>query len=438
MAAEQGQLTFHVTERYRQYVIWLLCAVYLFNHVDRQILAILIQPIKTEFGLSDAQLGLIGGLAFALFYSTLGIPIARLADRSSRTNIIAASLALWSLFTALTGLARTFWHLLLARVVIGIGEAGCSPPAYSLIGDYFEPRRRATAIAIYSLGVSGGAIVGLLVGSAVAEAYGWRAAFFVLGLPGIALAILVKLTLREPPRGWSDSSPIQTRVAPVGEVFCELWARSTFRNISLAAASHAFVAYGVAGFYSAFLIRSHDMGLAQAGRWLAFASIVGGLAGTFLGGKLTDVLTLRSNDARWAQWIPATTLLLNLPIGVALFLTPHAKWVVALLTVNIALGSAFLAPTVASIQRLVGAQERALAAAILLFILNLIGLGLGPVATGQLSDWLNACFLSRGAEPAEASGDGLRFSMLTMLTANLLSAIFYLRAARTFREDLKN
>jgi MFS family permease len=435
MTAPHGHL-FHVTERYRQYVVWLLCTVYLFNHVDRQILAILIQPIKTEFGLSDAQLGLIGGLAFALFYSTLGIPIARLADRSSRVNIIAASLALWSLFTALTGLARNFWHLLLARVVVGIGEAGCSPPAYSLIGDYFEPRRRATAFAIYSLGVSGGAIVGLIVGSAVAEAYGWRAAFFVLGVPGIALAIVVKLTLREPPRGWADTAPAVTRVAPVAEVFRRLWTLPAFRNISLAAALHAFVAYGVAGFYSAFLIRSHDMGLAQAGRWLAFASIVGGLAGTFLGGKLTDVLTARTNDARWAQWIPATTLLLNLPIGVALLLTPNAGLVIALLTLNIALGSAFLAPTVASIQRLVGAQERALAAAILLFILNLIGLGLGPVATGQLSDWLNAYFQARGSEPAQASGDGLRFSMLTMLTANLLSAICYVRAARTFRQDL--
>ncbi len=288
MTAERAQTTFHVTERYRQYVVWLLCAVYLFNHVDRQILAILIQPIKAEFNLSDAQLGLVGGLAFALFYSTLGIPIARLADRSSRTNIIAASLALWSLFTALTGLARNFYHLLLARVIVGVGEAGCSPPAYSLIGDYFEPKRRATAIAIYSLGVSGGAIVGLLIGSAVAEAHGWRTAFFVLGVPGIVLAVIVKLTLREPPRGWADGTPAPARIAPVGEVFRALWAKQTFRAISIAAALHAFVACGVAGFYSAFLIRSHDMGLAQTGRWLAFASIVGGLAGTFFGGRLTE------------------------------------------------------------------------------------------------------------------------------------------------------
>jgi MFS family permease len=435
MTAERAQTTFHVTERYRQYVVWLLCAVYLFNHVDRQILAILIQPIKAEFDLSDVQLGLVGGPAFALFYATLGIPIARLADRSSRTNIIAASLALWSLFTALTGLARSFYHLLLARVIVGVGEAGCSPPAYSLIGDYFEPKRRATAIAIYSLGVSGGAIVGLLIGGAIAEAHGWRTAFFVLGVPGIVLAIIVKLTLREPPRGWADGAPAPARIAPVGEVFRALWAKQTFRAISIAAALHAFVAYGVAGFYSAFLIRSHDMGLAQAGRWLAFASIVGGLAGTFFGGRFTDVLTARYNDARWAQWIPTLTLTINLPIGIALFLTSHVDAVIVLLTVNIALGSAFLAPTVASIQRLVSAHERALAAAILLFILNLIGLGLGPIVTGLLSDALNEHFLTRGANADEASADGLRFSMLTMLAANLFSAIFYWRAARIVREE---
>ena len=196
--------SFHASERYRLYVVWLLCVVYLFNHVDRQILAILIQPIKAEFDLSDTDLGLLGGVAFALFYSTLGIPIARYADRGNRKTIIAVSLAMWSLFTALTGLARTFWHLLLARVAVGIGEAGCSPPAYSIISDYFEPKRRATAISIYSLGVSGGAIVGLVVGGHLAEAYGWRTAFYVLGLPGVALAIVVAITLREPPRGWSD------------------------------------------------------------------------------------------------------------------------------------------------------------------------------------------------------------------------------------------
>src|SRR5262249_18514372 len=163
-------------ERYRYYVAWLLCIVYLFNQVDRQIFAILQQPIKETFGFSDAQLGLIGGTAFGLFYATLALPIARWADRGHRVNIITASLALWSLFTAVTGLARNFWQMLLARLIVGVGEAGCSPPAYSVISDYFESKRRATAIAIYSLGVSGGSILGLLVGAKVAAVYGWRSA----------------------------------------------------------------------------------------------------------------------------------------------------------------------------------------------------------------------------------------------------------------------
>jgi MFS family permease len=428
---------FHASESYRLYVVWLLCVVYLFNHVDRQILAILIQPIKTEFDLSDTDLGLLGGVAFALFYSTLGIPIARYADRGNRKNIIAASLALWSLFTALTGLARTFWHLLLARVVVGIGEAGCSPPAYSIISDYFDPKRRATAISIYSLGVSGGAIVGLLVGGQLAEAYGWRTAFYVLGLPGVGLAVVVALTLREPPRGWSDPRGLSVPPpAPLRTVVAALWGKRSFRDLSIAAALHAFVAYGVAGFYSAFLIRSHDLGLAQAGRWLAFATIVGGLSGTFLGGKLADLFTNRSGDARWQLRLPAVTLLLNLPVGVLLYLTSDVRLVMLLLTLNIALGSVYLAPTVATTQRLVGLRERALAASILFFVLNLIGLGLGPIATGHVSDTLREYFLDRGVDNATASGDGLRYSMLLMLAANVGSAIFYLRAARHVRGDL--
>jgi MFS family permease len=429
--------TFQASERYRLYVVWLLCLVYLFNHVDRQILAILIQPIKTEFGLSDTELGLLGGVAFALFYTTLGIPIARYADRANRTRIIAVSLAVWSLFTALTGLARTFWHLLLARVAVGIGEAGCSPPAYSLISDYFEPKRRATAISIYSLGVSGGAIVGLLVGGALAEAYGWRTAFYVLGLPGVALAIVVALTLREPPRGWSDPHATPApQPAPLRTVVAALWSKRSFRCLSFAAALHAFVAYGVAGFYSAFLIRSHDMGLAQAGRWLAFASIAGGLLGTFLGGKLSDVLANRTGDARWPLWLPAITLLLNLPVGVCLFLASDVPVVIVLLTINIALGSVYLAPSIATTQRLVGLRERALAASILFFLLNLIGLGLGPIATGHVSDTLREYFMDQGAGAAAAAADGLRFAMLLMLVANLASAILYLRAARTVRAEL--
>jgi MFS family permease len=427
---------FQVTETYRYYVVWLLCIVYTFNHVDRQILAILIEPIKLEFGFSDTQMGVLGGLAFAIFYSTLGIPIARWADRSNRVTIIAASLAVWSLFTVVTGMARNFWQLLCARVIVGVGEAGCSPPAYSIIADYFEPKRRSTAFAIYALGVSGGGILGLLVGGALAETYGWRSAFYVLGPPGILLAVILKLTLREPPRGFSDPSASREVPPPALQVFKLLWSKVSFRNLSSAAALHALAAYGVGGFYSAFLIRSHDMDVAEAGRWLAFATIGGGLAGTYLGGKLSDFFAARYGDVRWQMWVPASALLINLPVGVALFLVPEKHVAIGLLTLNIAFGSSYLAPTIATTQRLVGLRERALSTAILFLVLNLIGLGLGPVATGFLSDTYAEYFASQRADDTEASGDGLRFALMTMLFTNVLSIICYLRTTRSLRAEL--
>jgi MFS family permease len=176
---------FRASNAYRYYAVWLLCGVYMLNMLDRQLLSILIEPIRTEFALSDTHMGFLGGLAFALFYTTLGMPLARLADRSHRVNIIAVSIAVWSAFTALTGLAKGFWHLLAARVGVGIGEAGCNPAAYSLISDYFEPRRRATALSIYQMGGYAGGFVGLMLGGAIAQEYGWRVAFYVVGLPGI-------------------------------------------------------------------------------------------------------------------------------------------------------------------------------------------------------------------------------------------------------------
>src|SRR5579863_4464482 len=228
---------FKVSEGYRKYVLWLLFTVYVFNFVDRSILTILMQPIKVEFKFSDTDMGLLGGLAFALLYCTLGIPIARWADKANRVLIISASLLVWSVSTVFTGFARNFTQLLLGRVAVGIGEAGCSPPAYSLLSDYFEPKRRSTALAIYSMGISGGVFLGLLLGGQVAKVCGWRAAFYVCGLPGILLAVIVRLTLREPPRGYSDPLPLAAaQPPPVGEVLGKLWSKRAFRHLSLAAA----------------------------------------------------------------------------------------------------------------------------------------------------------------------------------------------------------
>lgn len=344
MADETGT-DFRVSDRYRSYVVWLLFFVYVLNFVDRQILTILIQPIKQEFALSDTQAGLLGGLAFAFLYSTLGIPIARYADRSNRVTIIATSLAVWSLFTAATGLARSFTQLLLARVAVGIGEAGCSPAAYSIISDYFKPEKRSTALAIYSMGIYGGVFVGFLVGGTVAQAYGWRAAFYTVGLPGLVFALIVKLTLREPPRGFSEGIASHIAPAPLREVIAELWAKRSFRHLSLAGALHSFVGYGVGSFYPAFLMRTHDMSVQEVGLWLSLITALGGIAGTYLGGALSDRCERRFADRRYQLWVPGISTLISVPIAIIAYLLPHKVAVLWLLAPALAIGSMYIGPT---------------------------------------------------------------------------------------------
>jgi len=249
LPAASGMQSFAVSDGYRWYVVWLLFLVYVLNFVDRQILTILMEPIRKDFDLSDAQLGLLSGLAFALLYSTLGIPIARLADRSNRVNIISISLFVWSFFTVVTGRAQTFIQLLLARVAVGIGEAGCTPPAYSIISDYFERKHRTTAIAIYTMGIYGGVFVGFIVGALVAEKYGWRTAFYVVGAPGILLSLIVKFTLREPPRGFAEGLTAPPVPPPFAVVLKAVLTKATFWHLALAASLHSFVGYGVNGFH---------------------------------------------------------------------------------------------------------------------------------------------------------------------------------------------
>jgi MFS family permease len=429
---------FTVTPAYRQYVVWLLFVVYVFNFVDRQILSIVIEPIKQEFGLHDWQLGVLSGLAFAALYSTLGIPIARLADIKSRVTIITLSLVVWSAFTAVTALARGFWHILIARVGVGIGEAGCSPPAYSLISDYFEPKQRATALSIYSMGVYGGGALGFLVGGHVAQVHGWRAAFLVVGLPGLLLALLVRATLREPPRGFSEGThraPAEPP-PPFLRVLSRLWAKPSFRHLSFAAGLHAFVSYGVSTFYSPFLIRSHGMTVAEVGNWLSLVVAIGGFAGTYYGGALSDRFYARNPDPRYYLWVPAVTLFINVPVGLLVYSLDHKQAVLWSLIPYIALAAAYLAPSIATTHRLVGLRERAVAGALLLLVLNFIGLGLGPMFTGFVSDAIRAQLLERGASDARATADGLQWAIRITVLFNAWSAVHYLLAAKTLRRDI--
>ncbi|MBM4247273.1 MAG: MFS transporter [Deltaproteobacteria bacterium] len=430
---------FAASEGYKQYVVWLLFVVYVFNFVDRQILSIVIEPIKREFGLHDWELGVLSGLAFAVLYSTLGIPIARLADRRSRVDIIVLSLFVWSSFTALTGFARSFWHLLLARVGVGIGEAGCSPPAYSLISDYVEPGKRATALSIYSMGVYGGGALGFLIGGHVAQVHGWRMAFFVCGLPGILLGLLVKATLREPPRGFSEGTHrVIEEPPPFLQVVARLWSKRSFKHLSFAGGLHAFVSYGVATFYASYLGRTHGMAPQEIGAWLALVTFVGGFAGTYGGVKISDHYFAKKPDPRYYLWVPAITLILNVPFGVILFGFASKQVVLWMLIPTIALSAAYLAPSIATTHRLVGLRERAVAGAVLLFVLNLIGLGLGPMCTGILSDRLRAHFLEQGMVDTQATADGLKWALTIASSINLWSALHYYLAARTLNQDIES
>lgn len=427
---------FKVSDGYRNYVVWLLFFVYVFNFVDRQILSIVMEPIKQELSLHDWQLGVLSGLAFAFLYSTLGIPIARMADHKSRVNIITWSMVVWSSFTAITGLAGSFWHVLFARVGVGIGEAGCSPPAYSLISDYFEPKKRATALSIYSMGVYGGGAVGLLVGGYVAQHYGWRTAFWVCGAPGILLALVVKATLREPPRGFSDGVQRVAEPPPFGKVLTDLWSKRSFRHLSFAAGLHAFVSYGVGTFYAPFLSRTHGMALAEAGRWLALVVAIGGFLGTYYGGWVSDRMYAKKPDPRHYLTVPAITLVLNVPFGLLVYGLDSKMAVIWTLVPYIALSAAYLAPSIATTHRLVGLRERAVASAVLLLVLNLIGLGLGPLFTGFMSDVLRDHFMGQGVEDKVATADGLRWAIRVTVLINAWSALHYFWAGKTLNEDI--
>jgi len=296
-------------DRYKWYVLAILTIVYAFNFIDRQILVILQEPIKAELGLTDTQLGLLTGLAFAALYVILGIPIARLADKSNRKNIIAVSMVVWSGMTAVSGMASNYVHLMLARIGVGIGEAGCSPPAHSMISDYFPPKKRATALSIYSTGIYIGIIVGYIVGGLIAKAYGWRIAFYAIGIPGVLFALFFYFAVKEPIKGQMDEADLSADNPSLGEVIQTLLKKKTFIFIALAAGFQAFGNYGVGNFLPSFLQRIHGLDIATAGIVLGLSTGIGGGVGTFLGGYLAD--RFRTRDMRWYLWVPILAGLLG-------------------------------------------------------------------------------------------------------------------------------
>ena len=418
------QPSHEVSDRYRLYVAGLLTVGFTFNDLDRQILVILQEPLKAELGLSDAQLGLLSGFSFAIFYVTAGIPIARWADLGNRRNIVALAITVWSGMTVLSGLARSYWHLLAARIGVGIGEAGGSPPAHSIISDYFPFEKRGTALSVYSLGINLGVLGGFLIGGWVAQLVGWRAAFLVVGPPGLIVALLVRFTIREPMRGLSERR--QAADAPsFRQTIKVLWGLRSFRYLALGSGFVAWVGYGNGNFIPSFLVRTHGLSVAAAGTILALAyGIVGGL-GALAGGALADRLGAR--DRRWYCWIPALSALLLAPFSWAALFVESTTAAVLLMLVPIVGTAAYLAPTIAISHALVTPTMRAMVSAILFFVLNLIGLGLGPLGTGLMSDLLQP----------RCGGDSLRVAMAVTASMGLVAALMYWLAGRRLAEDLE-
>ena len=410
---------------YRYYALGLLTVVYVFNFIDRQIVVILQESIKLDLGLMDWQLGLLSGFAFAVFYVTMGVPIARIADNGVRRNVIAFSLALWSGMTALCGAVGNFWQLLLARIGVGVGEAGCSPPAHSMISDMFPVSQRATALSTYNMGINFGVFIGFLAGGWINEYLGWRWAFVAVGVPGVLFAVFVRMTLKEPVRGMSEIAPKDVDAPPLVDVFRLLWDRTSFRHMAMAAGLHAFVSYGVGGWMAPFLQRVHELSSGETANWLAPVAALPAALGAFLGGYLCDRYGV--NDRRMYIWIPAFAIVIALPFQLwAYFLGDH-RAAMLVYAIPVLLNACYLGPMLAMTHGLVSLRMRAVSSSVLFLVLNFIGLGLGPLVTGILSDVFGA---SMGA------GEGLRWALVVVTLANVWAALHYFWAARTLREDL--
>ena len=414
-----------VSSLYRNYVLVMLTLVYVFNFIDRQLLVILQESIKKELDLSDTQLGLLSGFTFALFYVTMGIPIARLADKGNRRNIVALSLGLWSLMTAFSGLARNYVQLLLARIGVGVGEAGGSPPAHAMISDYFPPEKRATALSFYSSGLYVGILVGFLMGGYLNQQLGWRTAFFVLGIPGIIFSLLFYATVKEPRRGATDShAPIANATHSLMHVVRLLYSMKTFVYLSLGGSLHVFCVYGLVNWEPSFLARLHGMKGADIGVALGLILGTTGALGTFVGGLLTD--HFGKVDKGWYMKIPGYAVLLSIPFVIGFLFSRDIFFSLICLAVSNFLYSSYLGPAIAVSHSLVPASMRAITSAIFFLMINLIGLGFGPLVVGMISDLL-----------APALGvESLRWAMSSVVVVSVVSSLLFFASSRKLMADL--
>lgn len=414
---------------YKHYLLVVLTVILLFNYVDRLALGVMLQDIKLEFDLSDTQLGFLSGIAFAFFYSVMGIPIARWADRGNRVTIIWFTALLWSIAVASCGVATTFVQLLLIRIVVAVGEAGCTPPAYSLMADYFSRAERPRAAAIYGLAGTLSAVVGYMVAGWLNELYGWRVTFMLLGLPGLLLAALARFTLREPrleTRSREVHATITVTAPTLREVYLTLVRNATFRHLLLCLSVMSFFMYGIGQWHAPFFIRSYGLETGQIGTWLTVVWGLGGLAGAYLGGELASRHAAHNEPLQLRAMAVAVTVAGVLTLFV--YLSPNAYLAFTLMGVAAIGLTSCNGPLFATIQTLVPERMRAMSIALVFFFANLIGAGLGPLATGVISDFLLPW----------AGEESLRYALLCLAPGYFWVAWHAWRASQTVAYDLRS
>lgn len=409
---------------YSNYVLGVLFTVYVLNFIDRQVLSVFVEPIKEEMNASDTEMGLLLGFAFALFYTIAGIPIARWADRGNRRSIIALGLTVWSAMTVLSGLTRTFTQLALVRVGVGVGEAAGSPPAHSLISDYFPPEKRATAMGIYSWGIYIGSAIAYLGGSYLREYFDWRTAFIVLGAPGLLFALVVRFTVKEPPRGLSEAKQGPVASTTLGETLRYLLSCRSWVYLVIGACFLSLTGYGILMWGYAFFGRVHGMPPMEIGIWMAAIVGIGGSLGTYLGGSMADRFGRR--DASRYMTLPAMATALSIPLAAGFLLSDSSRTSMICFFFFYILANVYV-PSLHTInQNLAQLRMRATAAAIILFIVNLVGAGAGPFVVGFLNDQYAATY----------GQEAIRYSLFTLSCTMVLGAFFFYLSGRYLADDL--
>lgn len=403
----------------RGYILGLLAALSAFNFLDQQVMAIVLEPVRHEFSLSDVQLGLLSGLAFAALYTTLSMPAGVWAVSHSRINLITAAATVWGVMTLLSGFARSFTQLLFARLGVGVGEAGGMPPSQALISDLYGPAERGAALAILAAGVNVGVFLAFLVGGVVAHRYGWRTAFIVVGIPPVLLAVLLRLTVREPPSAVSRPALAEgSSIGLVAGTMRTMWSDPVLRQLCFASTLTMAVGYGALPWIPSYLVRSHGLDIASIGSYLAVLIGIGGALGTYLGGKLSDLLGRR--DIRWSLWVVCLAFVIARPFAMAFYAVDNTALALALFVLPAMAGAVHMGPSFAVLHGRIEPRLRPISSAVLLLILNFIGLGLGPLMVGALSQWV---FAAHGE-------DSLRYALITIQLIGIWGAVHYYIAGR--------